>query len=47
VSLLIKEIHWDDIDEDISIEGHLAGLPSGESQKSLKKWLAKRSGKAS
>jgi hypothetical protein len=33
-------IHWEDIDEDISIEGLLAGRPSGESQKSFKKWLA-------
>jgi hypothetical protein len=40
-------IHWEDIDEDISIEGLLAGRPSGESQKSLKKWLAKRSNNAS
>jgi hypothetical protein len=39
-------IHWEDIDEDISIEGLLAGKPSGESQESLKKWLAKRSEKA-
>ncbi len=35
-------IHWEDIDEDISIEGLLAGRPSGESQESFKKWLAKR-----
>jgi len=35
-------IHWEDIDEDISIEGLLAGRPSGESQKSFKKWLEKR-----
>jgi hypothetical protein len=32
-------IHWDDIDEDISVEGLLAGRPSGESQSSFKKWL--------
>ena len=32
-------IHWEDIDEDISVEGLLAGKPSGESQESLKKWL--------
>ena len=38
-------IHWEDIDEDISIEGLIAGLPSGESQESFKKWLAKRSEK--
>ncbi len=35
-------IHWEDIDEDISVEGLLAGRPSGESQESLKRWLAKR-----
>lgn len=32
-------IHWDDVDEDISVEGVLAGRPSGESQASFKKWL--------
>ncbi len=32
-------IHWEDIDEDISVEGLLAGNPSGESQVSFKKWL--------
>lgn len=32
-------IHWEDIDEDISVEGLLAGKPSTESQISLKKWL--------
>ena len=36
-------IHWEEIDEDISVEGLLAGRPSGESQESFKKWLAKRS----
>lgn len=36
-------IHWDDLDEDISIEGLLAGKPSGESQASFSRWLAKRS----
>lgn len=35
-------IHWEDIDEDISIEGLLAGKPSGESQESFKKWLNSR-----
>ncbi|MGH8659247.1 MAG: DUF2442 domain-containing protein [Gammaproteobacteria bacterium] len=35
-------IHWEDLDEDISVEGLLAGKPSGESQTSLKKWLARR-----
>jgi hypothetical protein len=36
-------IHWEDLDEDISVEGLLAGRPSGESQASFNKWLAKRS----
>ena len=35
-------IHWADIDEDISVEGLLAGRASGESQASLKKWLSRR-----
>jgi hypothetical protein len=35
-------IHWEDIDEDISVEGLLAGKPSGESQVSFKKWLTQR-----
>jgi len=35
-------IHWPDLDEDISIEHLLAGVPSGESQRSLQKWLATR-----
>jgi len=35
-------IHWKDIDEDISVEGLLAGRPSGESQESFKKWLNQR-----
>ena len=35
-------IHWEDIDEDISVEGLLAGRPSGESQGSFKKWLDRR-----
>ncbi len=35
-------IHWDDIDEDISIEGLLLGKRSGESQLSFQRWLATR-----
>ncbi len=35
-------MHWEDIDEDISVENLLAGKPSGESQASLKKWLQSR-----
>jgi hypothetical protein len=36
-------VHWPDIDEDISIEGLLAGRASGESQSSFQKWLDQRS----
>ena len=35
-------IHWERIDEDISVEGLLAGKPSGESQDSFKRWLQAR-----
>ena len=35
-------IHWPAIDEDISVEGLLAGRRSAESQASLKRWLATR-----
>ncbi len=35
-------IHWDKLDEDISVEGLLAGRPSGESQASFKNWLFDR-----
>ena len=35
-------IHWEELDEDISVAGLLAGKPSGESQASFKKWLAGR-----
>ena len=35
-------INWPDLDEDISVEGMLAGWPSQESQKSLKWWLDAR-----
>ena len=37
-----RGIHWESIDEDISVEGLLAGKPSGESQSSFKKWLESR-----
>ncbi len=39
-------IHWPDLDEDISVDGLLAGKASGESQTSLKRWLDARSAKA-
>lgn len=35
-------IHWDAIDEDVSIEGLLLGKPSGESQASFDRWLEGR-----
>ena len=37
-----RGIHWAAIDEDISVEGLLAGRPSGENQLSFKKWLESR-----
>jgi hypothetical protein len=40
-------IHWEDLDEDISVEGLLAGRPSGESQASFKQWLETRRAMAS
>ncbi|MEQ1796192.1 MAG: DUF2442 domain-containing protein [Nitrospira sp.] len=39
-----RGIHWDTLDEDIGIDGLLAGKPSGESQASFKKWLTARQG---
>ena len=35
-------IHWHDLDEDISVEGLLAGRRSAESDASLSRWLEKR-----
>jgi len=35
-------IHWNVLDEDISVEGLLAGRPSGESQRSFERWVAVR-----
>ncbi len=32
-------IHWESLDEDISVEGLLAGRRSGESKASFKRWL--------
>ena len=36
-------IHWLELDEDISVENLLSGQASGESQRSLKRWLEQRS----
>lgn len=35
-------IHWPDLDEDIAVDALVAGLPSGESQRSLQRWLESR-----
>ena len=35
-------IHWPDLDEDVSVEGILAGRPSGEAPESFQKWLDSR-----
>ena len=35
-------IHWPDLDEDISVEGLIAGRPSGENPGSLERWLKTR-----
>jgi len=35
-------IHWTQLDEDISIKNLILGQPSGESQKSLQRWLNER-----
>ncbi len=40
-------IRWAALDEDLSVEGLIAGRPSGESQRSLKHWLdARRTGRS-
>jgi Protein of unknown function (DUF2442) len=40
-------IHWPALDEDISVENLLAGRASGESQRSLKRWLSQRASSSS
>ena len=35
-------IHWPDLDEDLSVEGLIAGRPSQEVQRSFKRWLKAR-----
>ena len=35
-------IHWPDLDEDLSVEGILAGRPSAESKHSFERWLESR-----
>lgn len=41
-----RGIHWPELDEDVSLEGLLAGRGSREVQLSLKRWLEARSVKA-
>ena len=35
-------IHWRDLDEDVSLEGLLAGRASSEGQRLLRRWLERR-----
>lgn len=37
-------IHWNQLDEDISVRNIIFGQPSGESQKSFQRWLTQRQG---
>ena len=39
-------VHWEELDEDISVEGMLAGRSSGEARSSFKRWLEKRTSSA-
>ena len=41
-----QHLHWPDLDEDISVEGLLAGRRSGERPRTLQRWLdAKQDGR--
>lgn len=37
-----RGIHWPLLDEDISVKGLIAGLPSNENPENIKKWLENR-----
>ena len=37
-----RGIRWPQLDEDISVEGLIAGHPSSESEASLKRWMGQR-----
>ena len=37
-------MHWMDIDEDISVQSIISGIPSREGQGSFKRWLESRQG---
>ena len=45
VEVYEEVLRWPDLDEDISVEGLLAGRRSGESRRSFKRWLAARTRK--
>ncbi|HEY0514898.1 MAG TPA: DUF2442 domain-containing protein [Thermoanaerobaculia bacterium] len=36
-------LHWPDLDEDVSVENLVLGKPSGENEKSLRRWIEERS----
>jgi hypothetical protein len=38
-------VHWPELDEDLSLEGFLAGRRSAESKASVDRWLKQRPGK--
>jgi uncharacterized protein DUF2442 len=40
-------VHWPNLDEDISVDGLLRGLPSGESPASLDRWRDSRKARSS
>jgi len=35
-------VHWPDLDEDLSLEGFIAGRKSAESKQSIRKWIEAR-----
>lgn len=37
-----RGIHWPSLDEDISVKGLIAGLPSNENPANIKKWMETR-----
>jgi hypothetical protein len=39
-------VHWEELDDDISVEGMLVGRSSGEARSSFKRWLEKRTSSA-
>ena len=41
-----QHIHWPDLDEDLSVEGLLAGRPSGEGERSFQALARSEAGRA-